>query len=336
MNHATDPRAAQRLHWARHALSNDNIGLETASSDAGMRSYWRTTGLSPSHVVMDAPPGLDDVRPWLAMRDLLQAGGVRVPAVLASDPAQGLLLLEDLGGPTLAQAIDTANADAAMHAAIAQLITLQSITPPPQMPVFGPALLQRDAGLFEQWFVHTHLGLQLDCAQAEQLQLVQQRLIDNALGQPQVLVHRDYMLRNLMPADDGPAVLDFQDMVIGPVAYDVASLMRDAFLSWPESQVAAWVDHYHRQALAAGIPVPHDATRFARDVDLIGVQRHLKILGIFCRLHYRDGKSRYIADLPRFIQYLDVVVPRHAALAPLGELLARHIKPAMARHGVAR
>ncbi|WP_447730023.1 aminoglycoside phosphotransferase family protein [Pseudoxanthomonas suwonensis] len=323
-------RDLQRLSWARTALGDDAATLERASMDAGFRSYWRSHGSGPSRIVMDSPPGLEDVRPWLAMRDLLGGGGVRVPQVLARDVAQGFLLLEDLGGPTLAQVIDDASADAWFEAATGQLLKLQAIAPPPSMGVFGEALLQRDAGLFEEWFLRTHLGIELDCGEAEELQLVQRRLMDNALGQARVLVHRDFMPRNLMPVEPGPAVLDFQDCVAGPVAYDPVSLFKDAFLSWPLERVDGWLARYHERAVAAGVPVP-PLPVFLRDADWLGVQRHLKILGIFARLHHRDGKTKYLVDAPRFIAYLDEVLPRHPQLQPLQRLLDRRIRPAMAQ-----
>jgi len=325
---SNDPRTAQRLDWARAALTDPQLRLERASTDAGFRSYWRSVGNAPSRIVMDSPPDKEDVRPWLAVRDLLDAGGVRVPAVLARDVEAGFLLLEDLGGPTLAQTLDAGNADAQFDAAIAQLLKLQAIVPPDGMGDFGEALLQRDAGLFEDWFLRRHLGTELDCGEAEQLELAQRRLMDNALAQPRVPVHRDFMPRNLMPVPDGPAVLDFQDMVTGPIAYDPASLFKDAFLSWPLARVDGWLAQYHARAAEAGMPVP-PWPRFLRDADWCGIQRHLKIIGIFCRLHYRDGKSKYIADLPRFIAYLDEVLPRYAELQPLADLLERRIKPAL-------
>ena len=327
----TEPRKTARLDWARLALADPGAQLHRASVDAGFRSYWRTQGSGPSRIVMDSPPDKEDVRPWLRLRELLEAGGVRVPQVLARDVEAGFLLLEDLGGPTLAQCLDAGNADAWFERAIGELLKLQAITPPADMGSFGEALLQRDAGLFEEWFLGRHLGLALDCGQAEQLQLAQRRLMDNALGQAQVLTHRDFMPRNLMPTLPLPAVLDFQDCVRGPVAYDPASLFKDAFLSWPLARVDGWLAQYHARALDAGIPVPCDPQRFLRDADWLGVQRHLKILGIFCRLHYRDGKSKYIADLPRFIAYLEEVLPRHRELDPLAELLENTIKPALSR-----
>ena len=326
----TAPRATLRLHWTRTALGDPHVQLQRASTDAGFRSYWRTEGVTPSRVVMDSPPDKEDVRPWLRVRDLLEAGGVRVPQVLARDGAQGFLLLEDLGGPTVAQVITEASADALIDAAITQLMRLQSLALPSDFPVFGEALLQRDAGLFEEWFIGKHLGIRLDCADSERLELAQRRLMDNALAQAHVPTHRDYMLRNSMPAAAGPAVLDFQDMVHGPIAYDPVSLLRDAFLSWPEPRVQGWLQHYHARAMQAGLPVPGLA-KFMRDADWCGVQRHLKILGIFARLQHRDGKPRYLADAPRFFTYLDAVVPKYRALDPLQELLERTLKPAFAK-----
>lgn len=325
-----DPRTLQRLAWVRDALGNAYAQLERASTDAGFRSYWRTRGADPTRIVMDSPPDKEDVRPWLRAHDLLETGGVRVPRVLARDVDHGFLLLEDLGGPTMAQVMNDENADAHVDGAIEQLLRLQSIALPADTVVFGEALLQRDAGLFEACYLRRHLGIALECDDAERLQLVQRRLMDNALAQARVPTHRDYMPRNLMPVADGPAVLDFQDMVVGPIAYDAISLLRDAFLSWPEDRVEGWLRRYHARAAEAGLPVP-DIITFLRDADWLGVQRHLKILGIFARLHHRDGKPRYIADAPRFIAYLDAIVPKHPQLAPLHQLLERTIKPAIAR-----
>lgn len=321
-------RDEARLQWSRSALGDDALQLQRASVDAGFRSYWRTQGHGIARIVMDSPPELEDVRPWLRVRDLLEGGGVRVPQVLARDVEAGFLLLEDLGGPTLAQVIDEANADAWFDAAMAQLVRLQKIAPPSGMGEFGEALLQRDAGLFEEWFLRRHLGLELDCGDAERLQGVQRLLMDNALGQAQVLTHRDFMPRNLMPTHPEPAVLDFQDCVRGPIAYDPVSLFKDAFLGWPLPRVDAWLERYHQLARDAGLPVP-SLECFRRDADWLGVQRHLKILGIFSRLHYRDGKSKYLADVPRFIGYLDGVLPRHPQLQPLALLLQERIKPAL-------
>lgn len=323
-----DTRAQARLAWARGALADPKVDLARASMDAGFRSYWRTD-TTPSRIVMDSPPEREDVRPWLRLRDVLESGGVRVPRVLAQDVAAGFLLLEDLGRDTYLQVITDANADGLFDAAITQLLKLQAITPPADLPQYDEALLARELRLFDEWFLGRHLGLTLDCGDLEALDGVYRRLIDAALAQSRVLVHRDFMPRNLMPVTDGPAVLDFQDAVRGPIAYDALSLFKDAFLSWPEDRVDDWMGRYHARAHAAGLPVP-SLPRFRRDADWIGVQRHLKVIGIFARLNHRDGKPKYLADVPRFFGYLDAVLPQYPELSPLAELIARKVKPALA------
>ena len=215
-------RGAHRLEWARGALGDPYAQLERASMDAGFRSYWRSLGDGPGRIVMDSPPGLEDVRPWLSMRELLVGGDVRVPEVLAIDIEHGFLLLEDLGGPTLAHVISEDNADTWFDAALEQLLRLQAIAPPAGMGEFGEALLQRDAGLFDEWFLRRHLGLVLDCGESEGLELAQRRLMDNALGQARVLTHRDFMPRNLMPVTPGPATGAVTPVATGVVATGVA------------------------------------------------------------------------------------------------------------------
>jgi aminoglycoside/choline kinase family phosphotransferase len=335
MNRMTvEPRADARLAWTRAAIGSADAGLERASMDAGFRSYWRTLGQGPDRIVMDSPPDKEDVRPWLRIRDLLEEGGVRVPAVLARDVERGFLLLEDLGARTLLQVIDAGNADAWFDAAFDQLVKLQAIAPPPGLPAYDEALLARELRLFDDWFLGRHLGLTLDCGALETLDLAYHHLVDAALAQSQVLVHRDFMPRNLMPADDAPggkrlAVLDFQDAVRGPIAYDVISLFKDAFLGWPEERVAGWIGRYHARAVDAGLPVP-ELARFRRDADWIGVQRHLKVIGIFARLHHRDGKPKYLQDVPRFFGYLRDVLPRYPEFDGLRALIDDRVLPAMA------
>jgi hypothetical protein len=323
-------RERQRLAWARSAIGDAQASLQRASTDAGFRSYWRAAHDGASRVVMDSPPGLEDVRPWLRVRALLEGGGVRVPQVLAEDATQGFLLLEDLGSDTYLQALADDNADALFDDAIAQLLMLQAIAVPEGFPAYDEALLVGELRLFDEWFLGRHLGVALDCDELEVLDLAYRRLVDAALAQPRVLVHRDFMARNLMPAADGPAVLDFQDAVVGPIAYDPLCLFKDAFLSWPEARVEDWLDRYHARASSAGLPVP-SRERFRRDADLVGVQRHLKVLGIFARLHHRDGKPKYLEDAPRFLGYLDGVLPRHPEFAALSDLLDRRVRPALAR-----
>ena len=353
--HLIGDRETARLAWARAATGDPTFELHRASTDAGFRSYWRgasnaggqaTATATATVIVMDSPPEVEDVRPWLRIRELLESGGVRVPRVLAQDVDAGFLLLEDLGTDTYLHVIDLHNADALLDAAVGQLLLLQAIDCPADLPVYDEALLERELRLFDEWYLAGHLGLTLDGDDLEKLDLAYRVLIDSALAQPQVLVHRDYMPRNLMPmagtqpgdgagprtgkaAVAGPSVLDFQDAVRGPIAYDPISLFKDAFLSWPQPRVDLWLDRYHARASAAGLPVPALA-RFRRDADLIGVQRHLKIIGIFARLCHRDGKPKYLADVPRFFDYLDGVLPAYPELAPLAQLIEHRVRPALA------
>jgi aminoglycoside/choline kinase family phosphotransferase len=338
-----DPRAAARTAWARAVLGDPDANPVRASMDAGFRSYWRVhttdgTGLLKSAIVMDSPPDQEDVRPWLQVRTLLESGGVRVPGVLAQDVEAGFLLLEDLGQHTYLHVIDTGNANLLFDHAISQLLKLQAITPPADLPAYDDAMLARELHLFDEWFCGHHLGMNLDRDDMEALDDAYRVLIDNALAQPQVLVHRDFMPRNLMPVQgelaeggtDGPAVLDFQDAVCGPIAYDALSLFKDAFLSWPPSRVTIWLQHYHARATEAGLPVPQLA-QFLRDAELVGMQRHLKVIGIFARLQHRDGKPKYLADVPRFFGYLDEILPHYPELQGLQRFIEHKVKPAIER-----
>ena len=338
-----DPRASARSTWTRTVLEDPDANPVRASVDAGFRSYWRVhtpdgTGLLASFIVMDSPPDKEDVRSWLQVGALLASGGVRVPHVLAQDIEAGFLLLEDLGADTYLHVIDTGNADLLFDQAISQLLKLQAIAPPAEMAAYDDTMLQRELRLFNEWFCGHHLGMNLDRDDMHALDDAYRFLIDSALAQPQVLVHRDFMPRNLMPIQeslleggpDGPAVLDFQDAVRGPIAYDPVSLFKDAFLSWPAMRVSIWLEHYHARALDAGLPVPPLA-QFLRDAELIGVQRHLKVIGIFARLNHRDGKPKYLADVPRFFTYLDEVLPRYPELAELHRFIEHKVKPAIER-----
>ena len=325
----SNAREHQRLAWARQALDDANVQLVRASVDAGFRSYWRTAGHVPTTIVMDSPPAKEDVRPWLRLHAMLDAGGVRVPRILSRDVDQGFLLLEDLGADTLLHVLDADNADDLFDGALSQLLKIQAIAPI-GLPAYDDALLSRELRLFDEWFLGRHLGMTLDAGDKQVLEHAYQLLIDAALAQPRVLVHRDFMPRNLMPAIDGPAVLDFQDAVVGPIAYDVISLFKDAFISWPEARVQQWVERYHARAAAAGLPVS-SLQDFRRDADWIGLQRHLKVIGIFARLNHRDGKPKYLTDVPRFFAYLDEVLPRYAEFAPLRAFIDDTVKPAMAQ-----
>jgi len=292
-----------------------------ASADASFRRYFRVTfddGLT--RIVMDAPPEHEDCRPFVHVAGLLHGAGVHAPEILAQDLGRGLLLLSDLGNSTYLDVLDESNADRLFRDALDTLAKWQLASRPDVLPPYDEALLRRELNLFPDWYVARHLGSPLTANQQETLERVQRLLLQNILAQPKVFVHRDYMPRNLMMCEDNPGVLDFQDAVYGPITYDVASLFRDAFISWEEERVLDWVVRYWEKAKRAGLPVDADFGAFYRDMEWMGLQRHLKVLGIFARSNYRDGKPRYLADTPRFVNYVRQVAARYAQLAPRARL----------------
>ncbi|MCQ4348943.1 phosphotransferase [Pseudomonas stutzeri] len=296
--------------------------LSPASSDASFRRYFRWEDGARSLIVMDAPPPQEDCRPFVKVAGLLAGAGVHVPEILAADLAQGYLLLSDLGRQTYLEVIDDGNADALFEDALQALVAFQQLPAEDLLPAYDEALLRRELQLFPDWYLARHLGVTLEGAALAAWQQTCDLLVQSALDQPRVLVHRDYMPRNLMLSSPNPGVLDFQDAVFGPVTYDVTCLFKDAFLSWPEARVEAWLRRYWQLAGEAGIPLPESFAEFRRASDLMGVQRHLKVIGIFARICHRDGKPKYLGDVPRFFAYLDTVIARRPELAPLGELLA--------------
>lgn len=296
--------------------------LIPASSDASFRRYFRWQAGARSLILMDAPPPREDCRPFVKIAGLLASAGVHVPRVLASDLEEGFLVLDDLGRQTYLDVIGPENAEALFDDAIEALLALQRL-PGEGLPAYDEALLRRELELFPDWFLTHELKLSWNAEQRAAWERSCRLLIDSALAQPRVLVHRDFMPRNLMLSEPNPGVLDFQDAVHGPVSYDITCLFKDAFLSWPLPQVDAWLEAYWRRARDGGIPVPDDFADFLRDCDLMGVHRHLKVIGIFARICHRDGKPRYLADAPRFFAYIDAVTARRPELAELRELLAQ-------------
>ena len=304
--------------------------LTAASSDASFRRYFRWEGAGRSFVVMDAPPPQENCKPFVDIAFLLAKSGINVPKIYAEDLERGFLLLNDLGNKTYLDVIDSENADALFSDALQALLAFQQLPMVAPLPSYDVALLRRELELFPEWYVKRELGIEFDAAQQQQWQAVSDLLIDSALAQPKVLVHRDYMPRNLMLSEPNPGVLDFQDAVYGPVTYDVTCLFKDAFLSWPEERVRGWLESYWQQASALDIPVQADFEDFLRASDLMGVQRHLKVIGIFARICHRDGKPRYLADVPRFFAYIEAVLADRPELSELGELLASLRQPAEA------
>lgn len=301
--------------------------LTAASSDASFRRYFRWEGEGRTFIVMDAPPPQENCKPFVDIADLLSKSGINVPKIYAEDLKRGFLLLNDLGRKTYLDVMDAENADALFADALDALLAFQQLPMEAPLPSYDVALLRRELELFPEWYVRRHLGVELDAAQLALWQRVSDRLIDSALAQPKVLVHRDYMPRNLMLSEPNPGVLDFQDAVYGPVTYDVTCLFKDAFLSWPEERVHSWLQSYWVAARKVGIPVQAQFEDFLQASDLMGVQRHLKVIGIFARICHRDGKPRYLADVPRFFAYIEAVLARRPELAELGELLASLRQP---------
>ncbi|EHR73453.1 aminoglycoside phosphotransferase [Burkholderiales bacterium JOSHI_001] len=318
---------------AAHGLRPDT--LAPASADASFRRYLRLQAGQGSLIVMDAPPPQEDVRPFVDVAQRIQTAGLHGPQVLAADAAQGFLLLNDLGQTLYLDALRAAvpaqheRVQALMRDAIAALLQWQTRVSADGLPPYDDALLRRELALFPDWCVQREFGITWDAKQRQQWDTVCQRLVDSALGQPRVAVHRDWMPRNLMVAEPNPAILDFQDAVLGPVTYDPASLLRDAFISWDEAQEIDWAVRWWDGARQAGLfgrgedvhPMGQDFGECWRALEWMGLQRHLKVLGIFCRLKHRDGKPKYAEDLPRFFAYATKVALRYRPLAPLLPLL---------------
>ena len=329
----SDPtRAARFRDWlARvgpgHAVVTST--LRPASSDASFRRYFRADRSDGgSIVVMDAPPPREDVRPFVHVAALITAAGLHAPRVLEADVVNGFLLLADLGSELYLGALqeaqtagDQGRADRLMRDAIAALVAWQLGVPADALPPYDDALLRRELELFPEWCVGRECGVAWGASDTAVWRAASDALVAAALAQPTVAVHRDWMPRNLMVADPNPGILDFQDAARGPIAYDVASLLRDAFISWDEERELDWAIRYWEAARKAALPVPSDFGEFWRDVEWIGLQRHLKVLGIFSRLKHRDGKPAYSADLPRFFAYAHKAATRYAELRPLARLL---------------
>ena len=326
----TDPRLAALGAWLRRIAPKfalDADSLVPASADASFRRYFRLIAGPGTAIVMDAPPDREDVHAFVKVAKLMADAGVHVPIVVAADLEQGFLLLTDLGTTTYLTVLDGNDPTSAwplMSDAIDALILWQCASKPDVLPPYDDTLLRRELALYPDWYVARHLGVALDATQQKTLADAFDLIVANNRAQPRTYVHRDYMPRNLMLGldDRNPGVLDFQDAVYGPITYDVASLFKDAFISWEEEVVIDWTVRYWERARKAGLPVAADFGDFFRDVEWMGLQRHLKVLGIFARINYRDGKLHYLADAPRFLHYIRKTTDRYRALGPLGKLIA--------------
>jgi aminoglycoside/choline kinase family phosphotransferase len=320
--HPMDDRFRALDAWLRDALPGVPLRIERASSDASFRRYFRVfPGDGKTLIAMDAPPDREDSRPFVHVAGLLRSAGLNAPEIVRFDFGRGFLLVSDLGTTSYLAALDDANATRLFADATSALVRWQASSREGELPAYDEALLRRELMLFPEWYVARHLGVELDVKQREAFEQVARRILARNLAEPRVFVHRDYMPRNLMVCDPNPGILDFQDAVHGPISYDVACLFRDAFVSWDEERVLDGTIRYWEKARAAGLPVRADFADFWADVEWMGVQRHLKVLGIFARLHYRDGKAGYLEDTPRFVGYVRHAATRYRELAPLAQIL---------------
>ncbi|NOT16639.1 MAG: phosphotransferase [Sulfuriferula sp.] len=308
--------------WLNTLFPHSSPVLTVASADASFRRYFRATLNNGEHyIVMDAPVQYEDCTPFIQVADLFAHAGVNVPRIPHQDLAQGFLLLTDLGDTTYLSALNVDNAHPLYMDAVDALIQIQLASKIDVLPVYDRAMLARELQLFPDWYIAQHLGVTLTDAQNTSLQKVFYALLDNNTAQPQVYVHRDYHSRNLMVTTPNPGVLDFQDAVYGPITYDLVSLFKDAYIVWDEEIMLDWVIRYWEKARKAGLPVAADFGEFYRDFEWMGVQRHLKVLGIFARLSHRDGKHGYLQDLPVVLDYVRRTAGRYREFGPLVKLL---------------
>jgi aminoglycoside/choline kinase family phosphotransferase len=316
-------RQKQLTDWLSRLYPKETFTLAPASADASFRRYFRATFVDgTTKVVMDAPPQNEDCKPFLHVGKLFEDAGTHVPHVYAQDLAQGFLLLSDLGNTTYLQALQgSGNASQLYGAATDALIKIQLASQENELQPYDAALLRRELNLFPEWYIAKHLGVTLSDKQQAKLEEVFKRILSNNLAQPCVYVHRDYHSRNLMLSEPNPGILDFQDAVYGPITYDLASLFKDAYIKWEEEEIMDWLIRYWEKARAVGLPVREDFGEFYRDYELMGVQRHIKVLGIFARLYHRDGKDGYLKDMPLVMDYLRRACERYIDLKPLLVLL---------------
>ncbi len=336
---STDARLVKLEAWLAGVFGARDFELKPASADASFRRYFRVTRGGQSWIAMDAPPDKEDLRPYVQVARMLADIGVNAPRVLECKEDEGFLLNSDLGSRTyLAELEEGGDVDRLYADAIAALVSIQAggARHAHLLPPYDESLLRREIALFPEWFCERHLGL--DTRRAVGMERVYDALVAEALSQPRVFVHRDYHSRNLMVCDGArhganPGILDFQDAVHGPLTYDLVSLLRDCYIAWPLQRVEHWVVEFFESAQRAHVPVPASERMLLRSFDFMGVQRHLKAIGIFARLWHRDGKPGYLKDIPRTLGYVEQVSTRYEELAPLAKWIAAEVAPAMARVG---
>ncbi len=324
-------RLEQLLTWLSGQPGLRPDTLEQVAGDASFRRYYRVVDADGvTRIVMDAPPEHEDCHPFVDVTARLETAGVHVPHIHAQDLEQGFLLLEDLGDMQYLDRLDQDSAARLYGDALDALLTFQSSAPSDDLPPYDEALLRFEMELFRDWLCVRHLGLELDVQENVMLDAIFTRLVENALEQPQLFVHRDYHSRNLMLTDsNSPGIIDFQDAVRGPITYDLVSLLKDAYIRWPLVQVDQWVAEYRKQALESGLINEEQASQFQRWFDLMGLQRHIKVAGIFARLYRRDGKAGYLADIPLVLDYILEMAGRYPEFSGLSGFITLRVRPAL-------
>lgn len=329
---ASDERLELLRHWLAAVLPGRALRLAPASADASFRRYFRVWDGPRTWVVMDAPPANEDVRPFVRVARALAAAGLSVPQIEEADEESGFLLLSDLGETHYLAALRAGRSAGDLYpSAAAALCRMQTtVALRDGLDAYDAPFMAREVGLFPTWFLARHLEVEPSASLLSLLERALRVLTDAAAAQPQVFVHRDYHSRNLMVVPEaGPGIIDFQDAILGPVTYDLASIYKDCYVRWPRSTVLRWVEDYRSLAIAAGLVLPSGA-EFVRWFDLVGLQRHLKVLGIFARLWYRDGKRAYLADLPLVLEYVRETTAMYAELAELDEFVESEVLPRFA------
>ena len=324
----TDSRLNTLRNWLKALEASWQLDLDSlvpASADASFRRYFRIESKKPNFgtlIVMDAPPQHEPLDTFIKVDLLLSEAGLNVPKILEQNLAEGFLLLNDLGTKTYLAELNNKTADHLYKDATHALVLMQLASKPDVLPNYDEALLQRELDLLPEWYLGKHLNIALNEQQTEQLKKSFELIIENNLAQAKVYVHRDYHSRNLMVTEKhNPGVIDFQDAVYGPITYDASSLWRDAYIAWPEERVIDWVIKFWEDGRKAGLPMPNDFGQFYRDFEWMGLQRHLKVLGIFARLFHRDGKDGYIKDIPLVLEYAIATANRYIELKPLARIL---------------
>ncbi len=326
-------RQQQIAEWLDRLYPGEPFTLSPASADASFRRYFRAVFSDRALIVMDAPPQQEDCKPFLHVAKLFEQAGTHVPHMFAQDLTLGFLLLSDLGNTTYLQALTPENASGLYGDAVDALIAIQLASRESELPPYDEALLRRELNLFPDWYIARHLATSLTPHQQSKLEEVFTRIVANNLAQPRVYVHRDYHSRNLMFLEQSnPGILDFQDAVFGPITYDLASLFKDAYIRWEEAEIMDWLIRYWEKARKAGLPVRSDFGEFYRDYEWMGVQRHIKVLGIFARLCHRDGKDGYLKDMPLVMDYLHRACARYIDLKPMLNLLDQ-LEPRITQEG---